>query len=395
MTQTITCLGPMARPHRPPTGGSTMFALATKALAEGGYRIVEFDSAVGGGSQQPGRLEVGRTLKTIALLRHVESATRRSNALYMHFSGTQLGILRDSIALIRAARTSPVVVHSHNGNLVGLINGSGVLCRLARYAIGRRASRLIVLSKALMPPPFVVPPERCTVIHNCIADEIAAAGAQNSDAKLPKPLRVLYLANLMPEKGFLSVLEAAKITARRFGRVVEFHFCGKFYDGAVGSKGGFEQLIRANALERTVYYHGAVGGRAKVEALKKCSVVILPTLYSREGLPVCLIEGLAFGLPALATNFRGIPDVLIPGRTGLFIQQEPESIVNAIGYLISHPDKYLAMSAECRRLFGAEFGVDTFAARLQQVIREVTQGYDGRPGAFAAPGHDWEHSRWI
>ena len=65
-----------------------------------------------------------------------------------------------------------------------------------------------------------------------------------------------------------------------------------------------------------------------------------------ESMPRVLMEAMAFGLPALATNVYGIPELIEDGRTGLLIA--PNSLCAAVTGL----EKLIGLSQAERRTMG-------------------------------------------
>jgi len=56
----------------------------------------------------------------------------------------------------------------------------------------------------------------------------------------------------------------------------------------------------------------------------------------RDGIPNVLVESLAMGVPAVATNVSSIPEIVINGTTGLTVEQEDsESLAKAIIELLT------------------------------------------------------------
>jgi len=47
-------------------------------------------------------------------------------------------------------------------------------------------------------------------------------------------------------------------------------------------------------------------------------VVVLPSYMEGEMFPLCLMEGMALGLPAIGTRWSGIPEIIVDGETGNF-----------------------------------------------------------------------------
>jgi glycosyltransferase involved in cell wall biosynthesis len=90
------------------------------------------------------------------------------------------------------------------------------------------------------------------------------------------------------------------------------------------------------------------GERADVAALLPAfDVFALPSRY--EGLPVAIVEAMACGVPVVATAVNAVPDVVVPGTSGLLVPpQRPDLMARAIGYLLDHRDHAAAMAATAR-----------------------------------------------
>ncbi|MEL6182070.1 MAG: glycosyltransferase [Myxococcota bacterium] len=119
----------------------------------------------------------------------------------------------------------------------------------------------------------------------------------------PPPFRVLTLSRHVPVKG----LDHLIASASRWSGAVELQLAG---DGPQR-----EQLARqARALGTAVRFHGVVTGRAKSRLLSTCHGFALPSRQlpsgRTEGVPVALLEALAYRLPILATRVGGVPEAL-------------------------------------------------------------------------------------
>ena len=101
-------------------------------------------------------------------------------------------------------------------------------------------------------------------------------------------------------------------------------------------------------------------------------------LLSRsEGVPLVLMEGMAFGNIAIATDVGAVSSLVIDGETGILIdaQQEEAAIVaavrRAVKTLIAHPDAFAEMrSAATRRAMGYtwECAARRFSTAIESVV---------------------------
>jgi glycosyltransferase involved in cell wall biosynthesis len=89
-----------------------------------------------------------------------------------------------------------------------------------------------------------------------------------------------------------------------------------------------------------------VGERADIpQVLPAFDVFALPSRY--EGLPIAIVEAMRCGIPVVATAVNSVPDVVVPGETGLLVPpHRPTDLARAVAHLLDHP-------AEARRIADA------------------------------------------
>ena len=97
----------------------------------------------------------------------------------------------------------------------------------------------------------------------------------------------------------------------------------------VGSGELFDQVrdqIRSLGLEDVIHTPGQVDNI--IELYSNYDAFLLPSHY--EGMPITLIEAMASGMPIIASEVGGIPDMLRHEHSGLLCTAEPESISDAM-----------------------------------------------------------------
>ena len=111
------------------------------------------------------------------------------------------------------------------------------------------------------------------------------------------------------------------------------------------------------------------------EVLPAFDIFVLPSRY--EGLPTAVVEAMVCGIPVVATAVNAVPDVVVPGETGLLVPpQRPDLLAHAVRYLIDCPAVAAGMAVTARTRLGERFGTpalrDALAAAYTgsaQVIR--------------------------
>lgn len=92
----------------------------------------------------------------------------------------------------------------------------------------------------------------------------------------------------------------------------------------------------------------------------------------REGIPNSLLEGMAAGLPAVATWHGGIPEAVSDGRNGLLVpEKSPVELAAAVLRLMGDPALLATMSREAAASTEANFGAARQIAALEDCYEEA------------------------
>jgi glycosyltransferase involved in cell wall biosynthesis len=168
-------------------------------------------------------------------------------------------------------------------------------------------------------------------------------------------LRIISVARLTREKGHSGLLQA-------FRRVREVVSCELILVGDGPEREALTKEIRALRLEEHVHLHGSLPESSTLVEIGGSDVLVLASLI--EGLPVVLLEAMALGVPVIAPNVAGIPELIEDGRDGLLF---PPTDWNALyGCLLS-----LLLDPALRRHL-SEHGRDTVERQFD--IRQVAAG---------------------
>lgn len=100
------------------------------------------------------------------------------------------------------------------------------------------------------------------------------------------------------------------------------------------------------------------------ELLPAFDVFALPSLY--EGLPTAVIEAMVCGVPVVATAVNSVPDVVVPGRTGLLVPpRRPDLMAVAIRHLLDCPAEASRLAATARAWLDDRYTRSTLAEALR------------------------------
>ncbi len=109
-----------------------------------------------------------------------------------------------------------------------------------------------------------------------------------------------------------------------------------------------------------------LGHRADVaELLPAFDVFALASRY--EGLPCVLVEAIEAGVPVVATAVNAVPDLVVPGITGLLVPPgEPRLLGRAMRHLLDDPWGARRMADAARASLGEKYSAHTLGAVLDE-----------------------------
>ena len=95
---------------------------------------------------------------------------------------------------------------------------------------------------------------------------------------------------------------------------------------------------------------------------------VLPSNY--EGLPMSIIEALAFGRPVVASDVGGISE-LLDGRNGFAVENDAGVMAAKIRYILDAPERYNAMAQCARQTYLEKFTVVQMVEGYDSIYREI------------------------
>jgi glycosyltransferase involved in cell wall biosynthesis len=268
----------------------------------------------------------------------------------------------------------PAIVHSFHG--FPFHDFQSFARRRAYIAIERRLARLTnqfvtdgTWTAAEAVRLGIAPPDRVRAICSPIDVDVPSVTPATRDRarrlmRLPPEAQVVgTIARLDPQK-------APQILVRALAALTRSNVYAVWV-------GGGSLLPEVRTLVRRLHLEDRfrlMGERADVaDLLPGFDVFAMPSLY--EGLPCAVVEAIACGVPVVATAVNSVPEVVVPGRTGILVRpNDAASLAGAIDYLLSHPEEAARMARRAAASLGQRFRPETLG-------RDLTEVYDLALGA--------------
>ena len=176
--------------------------------------------------------------------------------------------------------------------------------------------------------------------------------------RTPPDYRLISVGSLQPYKGHIHLIQAcASLRDRGFSFHCRIVGGGELYDTLDGE---IEQLALDNFVELT----GPKTEDEVARLLGDSDCFVLPSVVTpsgkMEGIPVVLMEALAGGLPVIASDISGIPELVRNRESGLLVPAgDAAAIADQVVWMQTHPKEAEKMAAAGRKLVEKEFNIQT------------------------------------
>ena len=197
-----------------------------------------------------------------------------------------------------------------------------------------------------------------------------AAGALRTALGLPADARIVVtVAVLRPPKGIADLIAALPAV---LASVPDTHLV---LVGDGPARSDLEHTAATTGVAGRVHF---LGHRVDVaEVLAGSDVFVLPS--HTEALPTVLIEAMASGLPVVATEVGGIPEMVERGGSALLVPaHHPELLAEAVTRVLTSPLQATAMGTAGRRIARTRFDLRRQVPALVDEYRRIVAG-EGHP----------------
>jgi glycosyltransferase involved in cell wall biosynthesis len=218
---------------------------------------------------------------------------------------------------------------------------------------------------------FGVPADRIEIIHNAIpsgwgtsARHPMEAAALRDQAGIPSDRKViLIVGRLSREKDHITLLEAVA----RLDSTLKPHLV---IVGEGPERPNVEQRIRQLQLEAHVTLTGQQSSAQPWYGI--ADLAVLSSLS--EGSPNALLEAMACGVPVVATDVGGIPEIVMHGESALLVQPgDPGQMKAAIRRLLTEPNLAAGIAKRSQELIAARHAPEARMRRLVSIYRAMLE----------------------
>ncbi len=195
---------------------------------------------------------------------------------------------------------------------------------------------------------------------------------EDREPRPEQPLRLLYLGQIIPEKGVHVAIDAAEIIAKRDGAdSVHLTIVGG------SSKPDYLRELQASVGARGLNHLIDFAGkrdRAELPRLYHAhDILILPSIWE-EPFAITPLEAMACGVPVVATSTGGSAEIFRDRENAMVVPAgDAEACASAILELQSDRALYMRIRERARALVTEEFTIDGMVDRIERDLEQVAK----------------------
>jgi glycosyltransferase involved in cell wall biosynthesis len=354
-------------PVPPPTHGvavSTVLMLANPQL-ERRFEVEHIDTTDSRPIATIGSWDVTNvTLGLRHLGRLIRSLRGRKGIVYLPLSQNLGGFARDSLFIHASALAGwKVVFHLRGGAFRDFYESSSRPVRWWIRVTLRRVTSLAVVGSGLRPMfDGLVDSRKVAVVPNGTPDVQRNNGSRN-------PNRILYLSNLVEDKGIVEAVEAALLVIESNPHA-EVVFAGEWDDASL------ERRLRDRVADHSdrITVLPCVTGEEKEELLQSCSVLLFPP-RAEEGHPRVVLEAICRGIPLVTTDRGAISETVTDSESAFVLADpEPRILADRILRLLADDGLRNAMGKAARSRYEHAYTQEMADQRLAEWLESVADG---------------------
>ena len=256
---------------------------------------------------------------------------------------------------------TPVINHIHGSEIANLYINAGEKKKHLVEKCFDKCAYLVVLSDewkknldiVRTKTPKIVIENYSTIHKECLRKK-------NNDIK-----NILFLGFITELKGCFDIPEIACRVVKQFPKV-------KFILAGCGEVEKLKGIINEKGLERYFSFPGWVKKEEKQKLLENADLFFLPS-YT-EAMPMSILEAMGYGLPIVASNVGGIPQLIEEDRNGFMAKpRDVEVFANDILKIVQDDDLIYDMGNYSLEKASKYYSLESHIEKVEKLYEKVLE----------------------
>ncbi|MEM1507136.1 MAG: glycosyltransferase family 4 protein [Candidatus Bathyarchaeia archaeon] len=264
-------------------------------------------------------------------------------------------------------------IHSTEvGRSRGLHNPDSYLIDGIEWWLTYESKRIIVVSNSMkyeVKEHFRLPDEKIDVIPNAIDSSKYSVTVNRDEVKRrfgidPSERIVLFIGRLVPQKGVEYLIMAAP-------KIIGQHPEARIVIVGDGwSKEYLLNLASSTGCQHKITFLGFLSDQELIELTLSSDVLVVPSVYEPFG--IVALEGMAAGVPVVASNTGGLSEIIEHDKTGfLAFRENPDSIAWGVNKILSDPGYASWLTQNAKRKINEVYSWDAVARRTVETYEKA------------------------
>jgi glycogen(starch) synthase len=175
---------------------------------------------------------------------------------------------------------------------------------------------------------------------------------------------ILCVGRLVPQKGIEYFIRAIPNIAQRYPEA-KFIIVGEGW-----SRDYLEGIARSTGHTRRILFTGFISDAEVIALMASADVLVVPSIYEPFG--IVALEGMATGVPVVASRVGGLAEVIEHDRTGIFVYpKSPSSIAWGVDQILSNPSHAEWLTQNARERLHKTYSWEAVAMKTVEVYEKA------------------------
>ena len=290
----------------------------------------------------------------------IKKTIKKENIQIVHIHVSERGsFIRKSLILkLTKKKGCKVILHHHGAEFEQYYDSADHKLKAYISKIIGMADINIVLSSRLIGLIQKINPEaNIKVLYNSV-------NVEENNQYNPDGHSFIMLGRLEERKGTFELLETIHSIDSFLPKDITFNLCG---DGDLNK---VHEKIKELQIEHRISHVGWIEAKDKEIMFKDTIGHIL--FSHNEGLPMAILETMAYGIPNISTNVASIPEVVINDSTGILVEvHDKDALAKGILKLVNNRDDRIILSKNSHDFIYEKFSIQNNITKLEEYYQEI------------------------